>query len=131
MTKYNYIYSVLTKGLQGYRKCVYNGICSDPKVARIIDALIPVSCTDAQRAWLAELYIHFIKTDAGLNVQLSRVDPYNSYDSVAFDITPESSVNIEDIANSIKLLNLNTCRFDDPVGYIMQALASLLNICEV
>jgi hypothetical protein len=98
----------------------------------IIDVLIPTQCNIQQKMVLAELYIRLIKTDAGLNKRLLHIDPYNSYDIVAYEDIAEPAyyIDLQQIADNIKKLQITNVRYTDVIGYLLIALEQLIKLCE-
>lgn len=131
MIYYNYLYTILCGYADGARRSNYinNDLPNTIKV--IVNALIPPNCTQTQKQLLTELYIKLIKTDAALNKKLLKVDPYNSYDIVNYDIIQEPSDNIDliKIADNLKNLQIINIRYDDCIGYILRGLEELINRC--
>lgn len=101
MIKHNYLYGLLTGGVKGFRNTsIYES--DNPLVNKYKNILVPSSLSDKCRAFLTEFYIKLIYSDIDAIRLLKKVDPCNSYTTVAYDIVIDDNVNIEDIYTNIK-----------------------------
>ena len=123
----NVLYGILTNGDSVERKTTTSTPTNNPDITRLINALIPQSCSPECKRSLAELYIRIIQTSTELQQKLKAIDPINSYKLQSFCKPFTDKAIVTTVIDQIKRLGLlDEENSSLPFDYIRNALKSLL-----
>ena len=106
--KHNYLYSLLVDGNSDYRSSQMCS-CTDDILKTYIKCLCPDHLSSKQKAFLSEFYIKLIYMNPELLSLLYKVDPYNSYADIDYNIilNDDERVDMNELLSNITPITHN------------------------
>jgi hypothetical protein len=104
LMRHNYLYSLLTRGSKSFRHTEMHASSNDEDINEYIELLVPSVLSEKQKAFMAEFYLKLLYSDIDAIALLQKVDPYNSYTTVSYNIVLNDSekIDIEEIYHNVK-----------------------------